>query len=554
MVTSALTRTDGPRVPGPVLLVVKDGWGVAPDDAANAIHLARQAGGPLHLDQFARQGLSTELTTHGTAVGLPDDKVQGNSEVGHNAMGAGRVIAQGATLVEQAFRTGGVFEGEVWGNLISQLRESRGALHLTGLLSDGNVHSHIDHLTAMVERAASEGLPEVYLHLLLDGRDVADGTSLEYLGQITALLERIETARPEYRYRVASGGGRMAVTMDRNESDWGIVERGWKSMVRGDAESFPSARAAVAELRGRGFTDQTLPAFVVGDGDQPTGLVKDGDGLVAFNFRGDRMLMLCRAFEDEAFDGFARPDRPDIFFAGMTLYDGDQKRPRRYLVPPPKIESTFAERLSLSGVRTFGVAETHKISHVGYFWNGNRSDPFKGQDIEHVPSTTDADSCHEDPAMAAAEVTERLIGLLTAREHGQPKYGFGIVNFANGDMVGHSGRIDPSVAAVRAVDEQIARLAPLVASLGGVILDASDHGNVEELFERVNGVPDRDRPKTSHTLNPVQLNVVMPPTMAGAIALTDVPDRGLNNLAATAAVLMGFEPPAEFSPSLVRWR
>jgi 2,3-bisphosphoglycerate-independent phosphoglycerate mutase len=534
-------------VPGPVVACVLDGVGIGAHDESDAVWLARKP----NLDWLARHALTTSLCAHGTAVGMPSDDDMGNSEVGHNAFGAGRIFDQGAKLVAEAIKDGRLFRGEVWQQLTGRARESRQPLHFIGLLSDGNVHSHIDHLFAMLRRCDEDEVRAVRVHVLLDGRDVPERSALGYVDALEELLETFRR-RGDRDYRIASGGGRMLVTMDRYQADWRIVERGWNTHVRGEARAFRRAREAIETLyrEDPSVNDQYLPPFVIADANGPVGPIRDGAAVVLFNFRGDRAIELTRAFEDEVFDGFARGPRPDVLFAGMMQYDGDLRLPKRFLVAPPEIERTLGEYLVHNDVHQLAISETQKFGHVTYFWNGNRSgmiDPTRELYVE-IPS--DTLPFEERPWMKAAEITDRLIAELeTGRFH------HARLNYANGDMVGHTGDRDASVIAVEAIDLQLGRLLPVIAKLGGALIVTADHGNCDDMFERGRdgavALDDagRPKPKTSHTLNRVPFYVFAP---GAQVALSQgVAKPGLANLAATVLQLLGYSAPEGYAPSLL---
>jgi 2,3-bisphosphoglycerate-independent phosphoglycerate mutase len=534
---------------GPLLLVIMDGIGEGRGDQGDAVALARTP----TLDRLRRVAPWRTLLAHGTAVGLPSDADMGNSEVGHNALGAGRVFDQGAKLVNRALEDGSLFRGEVWRRIAERCAGQGGALHLIGLLSDGNVHSHQDQLHALVEGADREGFPVVYLHVLLDGRDVPETSALEYLDRLEALLGPID-AREGRRYRIASGGGRMITTMDRYEADWSIVERGWKAHVHGEARHFPSARQAVETFRGEepGLSDQFLPPFVIAEEGKPVGAMADGDAVVFFNFRGDRALEISRAFEEgEEFAGFDRGRRPELLYAGMTLYDGDLGIPRTYLVAPPAIDRTLSEYLARNGVTQLALSETQKYGHVTYFWNGNRGGRFDETIETWLEIPSDRVPFEQRPWMKAAEITDATLEALASG--GQR---FLRINYANGDMVGHAGRLDPAVLAVETVDLCLARLVPAMERAGGTLVVTADHGNADQMYELgKRGRPKLDeggrpRPRTSHSLNPVPFLVHRPG--AAPLALReDLPEAGLANVAATLLELLGFVPPEDYRPSLL---
>lgn len=544
--TPMLQRRGPAKVDGPVVVVVMDGVGIGKHDEADAVHLARTP----CLDSLLAKHPHLALRAHGKAVGLPSDDDMGNSEVGHNALGAGRVFDQGAKLVARAIESGALFAGDAWRQAVARVRASGEPLHFIGLLSDGNVHSHIAHLEALLDGAARDGVARVRVHALLDGRDVPETSALEYVDRLEAKLRALSVDGRDYR--VASGGGRMKVTMDRYEAEWAMVERGWQVHVRGEGRTFASLREAIETLRREtpGIGDQNLPAFVIGDANGPVGPIRDGAAVILFNFRGDRAIELSRAFEDASFTAFDRGARPDVFFAGMMQYDGDLKLPAHFLVAPPEIDRTLAHGLSEAGLAQLAISETQKFGHVTYFWNGNRSQAFAGETWVEVPS--DTLPFEERPWMKAAEITDRLVAEL---ESG--RYAHARVNYANGDMVGHTGVREAAILAVEAVDLQLARLVRAMDRLGGALLVTADHGNADEMYERnkktgafetkSDGSP---KPKTSHTLNLVPF-VLYAPHRPELALRTDIEAPGLGNVAATVLDLLGFAAPADYLPSLL---
>ncbi|MFV8751849.1 2,3-bisphosphoglycerate-independent phosphoglycerate mutase [Nannocystaceae bacterium ST9] len=524
---------------GPLLFVVMDGVGIGAGDEGDAVARAYTP----TLDWLRSLPSSTSLRAHGRAVGMPSDADMGNSEVGHNAIGAGRVFEQGAALVEQAIAQGSLFRGETWRWLIAGVRESGEPLHFIGLLSDGNVHSHIDHLLAMLEQAAREGVARQRVHVLTDGRDVDGRSALRYLDRLEAKLAELRESGCDAS--IASGGGRMLVSMDRYGADWAMVERGWNLHVRGRGPGVPSARAAVEAHYASGtIDDQHLPGFVVvDDRGAPLGPIRDGASVVLFNFRGDRAIELSQAFELDEFEHFDRSPRPAVRFAGMMQYDGDLGLPRRFLVAPPVIRDTMGELLALAGRRQLAIAETHKFGHVTYFWNGNRSEPFEPALERYVEVGSDLDPLEQRPWMKCAEVTDRLL-----RELQQP-FDFVRLNYANGDMVGHTGDLRATILAVEAVDLCLGRLVAATRTLNGILLVTADHGNADQMFD---GSGEQRRVRTSHSLNPVPLAIYDPREPSGGPVLA-LPSRpaGLANLAATALNLLGFAAPDDYEPSLL---
>jgi 2,3-bisphosphoglycerate-independent phosphoglycerate mutase len=532
---------------GPVVLVVMDGIGRGAGDEADAVAIATTP----TLDRLWVPGARAELRAHGKAVGLPTEDDMGNSEVGHNALGAGKIYAQGAMLVARAIKSGAIFEGETW-NRIVERGVKGGAVHFLGLLSDGGVHSQLDHLEAMMGAAAKAGCKKIYVHALLDGRDVPPTSALEYIDRVETFLAGLRASGVDAR--IVSGGGRMKITMDRYEADWPMVERGWKTHVLADAKAFPSASQAVETLRGEkpGITDQDLPPFVV----SPAAPMQDGDAVVMFNFRGDRAIEISRAFDDDAFDTFDRVRRPDVFYAGMMEYDGDLHVPRHFLVTPPAIERPMGEILARAHVSQLAISETQKYGHVTYFWNGNRSGKFDDGTETYIEIPSDRVPFEQRPWMKAAEITDRLVGELRTGKHQ-----FARVNYANGDMVGHTGAFDATVLAVEAVDLELGRLAKAIEELQGILVVTADHGNADEMFQRdKNGRVMRDKSgqgiaKTSHTLNPVPFLIHDP--MRGdryEIDAERAKTAGIANVTATCIELLGFVPPDDLESSLLRIR
>ncbi len=529
---------------GPVLFCVMDGIGVGNGDEGDAVARAYTP----TLDWLRTLPSATTLRAHGTAVGMPSDADMGNSEVGHNAIGAGRVFEQGAKLVELAVNSGSLFQAEVWRWLVTGVQESGEALHFIGLLSDGNVHSNIDHLLAMLRQAAREGVGKARVHILTDGRDVPGRSALQYIDELEATLAELDSQG--FDYAIASGGGRMLVTMDRYEADWGMIERGWDLHVRGRGRKFASAREAVQTYYDEDpeVDDQRLPGFVIAGPDgEPLGPIRDGASVVLFNFRGDRALEITRAFEDNEFDKFDRSPRPRVRYAGMMQYDGDLGLPKRFLVAPPAIDRTMGELLASAGKRQLAIAETHKFGHVTYFWNGNRSEPFDPALERYIEVGSDLAPLEQRPWMKCAEVTDALLAAVSAGIDGQP---FDLVrlNYANGDMVGHTGNLRSTILSVEAVDLCLARLVAETRKLEGALIVTADHGNADQMFD---GAGERRTIRTSHSLNPVPLAIFDPREPGGGPALT-VPDHpGLSNLAATTLELLGFSPPDDYDPSLL---
>lgn len=534
-----------PGRPGPLLLVIADGVGIAPEGPSNAV---TEADAPT-LDALVASPLSTRLLAHGAAVGLPSDDDMGNSEVGHNALGAGRIFAQGAKLVNRALAEGTLFANPVWRTAIEHGRAH--TMHFIGLHSDGNVHASNDQLYQLLERAAEEGVRRARVHILLDGRDVPARSALDYIAQTEQVLRKIvehgRAAGHDTDFRIASGGGRMTITMDRYGADWAMVQRGYECHTHGVGRPFRSAAEAVETMYAEtDLGDQYLPAFVVvDDAGVPVGTMADGDAVVLYNFRGDRAIEISQAYEDPDFARFDRDavaPHPDVFFCGMLQYDGDALVPKHYLVDPPVIERTISEYLCAEGVRTFAISETQKYGHVTYFWNGNRSGYIDETLETYVEIPSDNVPFDTTPAMKVREITTRTIELLRSGQ-----YRFGRLNFPSGDMVGHTGHLHATIEAMEVIDECLAELLAVIDELGGILVFTADHGNADVMFTETDGVR---APKTSHTLNPVPF-VIHDSAYAGEYHLVPPPDAGLSNVASTLLDLLGFEPPADYRPSLI---
>ena len=529
--------------PGPLVLIIMDGVGIGKHDDSDGVFLAKTP----CLDELAKGKLYTQLKAHGTAVGMPSDEDMGNSEVGHNALGAGRVFDQGAKLAGRSIESGAIFEGEVWKALVERIKADNKVFHFIGLLSDGNVHSHIDQLLALVEQCAKEGVRRVCLHVLLDGRDVYEKSALEYIEKTEALLKKINASHKNYEYRIASGGGRMVTTMDRYNADWSIVERGWKAHVLGRARRFTSAKEAVETYYKEDpkITDQYLEAFVIEDDGSPVGTIEDGDSVVFFNFRGDRAIELSTAFEKKEFDKFDRVRMPDVLFAGMMEYDGDLHIPRNFLVSPPQIDGPVGAYMCANGISSFAISETQKYGHVTYFWNGNKSGYIDEKLETYLEIPSDRIRFEQAPKMKAAEITDKTIELLKSG-----RYKFGRLNFPNGDMVGHTGVPEAIIVSVEAVDAGVAKLLGVIRELNGIALILADHGNADEMFIVKNG---KKQVSTAHSLNPVPC-IIVDSGYQGEYEMANLPGQGLANVAATLLNLLGYEAPKDYAPSLIHFK
>ncbi len=526
-----------------------DGVGLSDSKFGNAVALAKTPS----LAKLRDSPLFTTLAAHGTAVGLPSDDDIGNSEVGHNALGAGRIFAQGAKLVQIAIKDGSLFKGKCWKDLMAFTKAKASTLHFLGLLSDGNVHAHEEHLYAMLRQAKADGQRRVRVHVLFDGRDVGEKSAELYVGHLEQVMAELRA--PSFDVEVASGGGRMHITMDRYNADWAMVKRGWDTHVLGLAQVFPSLAAALAEFRkDPKLTDQYLPQFVVAGADgKANGRIEDGDGVVFFNFRGDRAIEISRAFCDDEFGFFDRVRRPKVFYAGMMQYDGDLHIPPSFLVSPPVIDHTLSEYLIGLKARQFACSETQKFGHVTYFWNGNRSGYLDKSLEEYVEIPSDNDVTFDlRPEMKAKEIAAVAIDRMR-----RGSFDFGRINFANGDMVGHMGHLDAAIKAIECVDAQLTKLMAAADETGYTLIVTADHGNADEMFDgKEKDFPDwnkaggkQPRPKTAHTLAPVPFAVYG--KRARDFQLANVPKRTLANIANTALDLMGLPENPLYLPSLI---
>ena len=538
-------------VQGPVLTIVMDGVGLAPDTISNAVAGAYTP----TLDALMSKYPMVSLKAHGVAVGLPSDDDMGNSEVGHNALGAGQVFAQGAKLVSNSIESGKMFASATWQELIANVKANGSTLHFMGLSSDGNVHSHIDHLKAMIEHAKADGVATVRVHILLDGRDVGETSAPDYILPFEDFLASLNDSA--FDAKIASGGGRMTITMDRYEANWSMVEKGWNTHVLGNGRQFASAIEAYNTLRAEtGKIDQDIDPFVIAADGKPVGTIEDGDSVIFYNFRGDRAIEISKTFDtpEGEFDKFDRVRYPKVVYAGMLEYDGDLHIPSKYLVNPPEISNTMGEYLANTGVAQYAISETQKYGHVPYFWNGNKSGKFSEELETYVEIPSDVVPFEQRPWMKCAEITDELISALR-----EGKYTYYRVNFPNGDMVGHTGSLAATRCSMEALDLQLARILKVVDELGGVALITADHGNADEMYEmdKKTKQPKADKngnfkAKTSHTLNPVPCIIYDNTDAKNFYSVkADNGNFGLSNVAATMVNLMGYKAPEMWNESII---
>ncbi len=533
------------RRKGPVVLMIMDGVGFGKYADGDAFLKAYTP----ELDNLMKTCSFTELKAHGSAVGMPSDADMGNSEVGHNAIGCGRVFAQGAKLVENAIDSGNIYQGETWKEIIANCKNNNSTLHFLGLFSDGNVHSNINHLKAMLKEAKAEGIAKARIHILLDGRDVPATSALEYVDPFEEFLTSLDAD-----YKIASGGGRMVITMDRYNANWDMVRKGWKTHVLGEGPLYPSAHEAIVDLRAKNpdILDQDLPPFVIAEDGKALGPVEDGDSFIFFNFRGDRSQEITMAFDEgEEFDKFDRVMVPNVLYAGMMEYDADLHIPKKFLVSPPQIDRTMGEYLCACGEKQLAISETQKFGHVTYFFNGNKSGKFNDKLEDYVEIPSDVVPFEERPWMKSAEITDKIVEAIESGEYGMIR-----LNYPNGDMVGHTGVFQAVLVSMGALDIAVKRVREAVKKAGGVLIISADHGNSDDMFEhdKDGNIKHDDNgaicAKTSHSLNPVPC-IIYDPASKGEYKKKLKSGLGISSLAATCMELLGYEAPDFYDPSVL---
>ena len=542
---------------GPILLVILDGVGLRQDRYGNAVLQAHTE----FIDQLFEKYPWVSLEASGEAVGILKGQM-GNSEVGHNALGAGQIIKQGIAKIEDDFQTGAIWQSAAWRGAIANVKEYSSTLHFSGIFSDGGVHSSLSQLLKMLEQAQKEGIERVRIHLVLDGRDVPPQSADQYIKILEDKIQYLKTISDfPLDYRIASGGGRMVFIADRYESDWSIVKKGWDALVYGKADHyFIDAMQAITEMRAKepSLQDQYFPSFVIveqnsdhlPDPSQPVGLVKDGDSFIYYDFRADRALEITKAFTEQNFHGFDRGTENNrllnVYFAGMTEYDADQHIPAHCLVAPIKITNTLHEILSRNNISQLAIAETVKFGHITYYFNGNSYEPAKKEEFLEIKS--DTRPFDERPWMKAAEITDAVLEKISETDpNGKPKYQFVRINYAGGDMVGHFGELEPTIVAMEVIDLQLARLAKVVDRLGGMMIITADHGNAEEVYD-----PNTKQPKTSHTTNPVPCWLYDNTQNSSLYQINQIKYSGLSNVAPTIAKLFNiYDLPSSWRKPLV---
>jgi len=502
----------------PLMLIILDGWGIRKETEGNAVARANAPYFKDLLDKYPH----TQLGASGEDVGLPDGQM-GNSEVGHLNIGAGRIVYQEFTRISKAIREGDFFRNEALLAAIDNVKSRGSSLHLIGLLSDGGVHSHITHLYALLDLARRHGLGKVYVHALLDGRDVPPANAREYIDALENKFRELGVGA------IATVMGRY-YAMDRDRR-WDRVEKAYNAMVFGEGLKATLASGAVAKSYEKGETDEfVLPTVIIKETGEPVATIRDGDSVIFYNFRPDRAREITRAFVDDDFSGFKRKEGfPQVHYVCMTQYDKTIDAPVAF--KPQVLVNTLGEYLSRQGIKQLRIAETEKYAHVTFFFNGGVEPPNPGEERILIPSPKVA-TYDLKPEMSAYEVTEAVL-----KEIDSDKFEVIVLNFANPDMVGHTGVMEAAVKAVEAIDDCLSRIIERVKKKNGIVLVTADHGNVEQMTD-----PETGQPHTAHTLNPVPFIYVNDRDKDARLQ----PGR-LEDIAPTILELLGMEIPAEMT-------
>jgi 2,3-bisphosphoglycerate-independent phosphoglycerate mutase len=504
----------------PTVLVILDGWGLGQADKSNAINVAHKP----NYDYLLANYPSTTLKTSGEDVGLPEGQM-GNSEVGHLNIGSGRIVYQELTRINKAVREGTIKSNPVLLETMQYALEQQKALHLMGLLSDGGVHSHITHLEALVKMAKELGLEKVYIHAFLDGRDVPPRSALDYILPLEKKLEELQVGK------IATVSGRY-YAMDRDKR-WERTALAYKAMVDGEGIKATMARMAVEQSYDLRVNDEFVePTVIVDKAGNPVGTVEPGDAVVFYNFRADRARQITRAFVEEDFNGFVREKGYlKVRYVCMTQYDAEIPAPIAF--PPQNLEKTLGEVLSAAGRKQLRIAETEKYAHVTFFFNGGVEEANAGEDRILIPSPQVA-TYNLMPEMSAYQITETVVKKILEKE-----YDFILINYANPDMVGHTGFMDAAVKAIEVVDECLGQVYNAVKKVEGSLIITSDHGNAESMED------DEGKPQTAHSCNPVPI-ILIDDTLKTA-RLREC--GSLKDIAPTVLVLLGMDKPEEMTGS-----
>lgn len=527
----------------PLINIILDGFGIGKADESNAIFLASTP----FIDHLGTKYANTALFTHGKHAGLPGEKDLGGSEVGHLTMGAGTIISQGPTLITNAIKDGSFFQSPA---LIDALENAKsGALHLIGLLSDGNVHSHIDHFIAVIQEAARKGVQNCRIHALLDGRDVGVQSAEIYVEQLEAVFKEVLSAHPTWDYSFASGGGREVITMDRDKT-WAKVEKGWNTHVLGQSgHIFDSALEAIEHFRAQtpDLIDQDCPPFNIRNSKGEIAKICDGDSVLFMNFRADRAIELTLALTEADFSGFERVQRPDIYFASMMIYDEDNNVPQNRILGNAHVDNPFGKRILELGLDQFRLAETQKYAHVTFFFNGGYRNPLDpDKETYYLINSDKIDSFAAAPQMKALEIADQAVEFIKSG-----RYDFGLVNFANTDMVGHTGDMQATIKSAEVVDAAVMKICKAIEEVNGIAIITADHGNADEMIitGKKTGQPEVS---TKHSINPVPF-FIFDPGYQGEYKLKQLSDEtilDLSMIAATNFILLGQKVPEDLNESL----
>ncbi|MCL2335967.1 MAG: 2,3-bisphosphoglycerate-independent phosphoglycerate mutase [Firmicutes bacterium] len=534
---------------GPVVLVILDGFGLSDNLVGNAVKPAHKP----NLDQLMSRYPMLKIRASGTAVGLTADQA-GNSEVGHYIMGVGQIVKQALPIVDEAFATGKIFAGKTWRDAIRNVLEHQAKLHFIGCFSDGRVHADINHLFKMIARADREGVQTIRIHAILDGRDVSPRTEPKYINLTEAFLQSFNERGRDYH--IASGGGRQFTTMDRYWSDPKMLKRALSAHVYGMARPFHSALEALETFRREELEldDQWTPIFIIaGDDKQPIGKMAEHDTVINYNFRADRAIQFSElmTLPNDQFPYFDRGKLPKVYYAGMVEYDQTLHLPGNTLVEHVEVKGTLAELEVRNGRKRYVISETVKFGHVTFYFNGNKDDKFNERLEEYVEVPNKTGEPWQFPWMRSDDITDKVIEQIKAGDFQSI-----LINYPNGDMVGHESHMDASIIAVEALDLALGRLMTAIDEAGGVLVVTADHGNIEEEYY----LDEKGQPiikdgqilrKTSHTTNPVPFIIYDNTDNRDKYVMKTGDHFGLSNIAATMALLDGLEPLAKWDEPLI---
>lgn len=515
--------------PKPVVLAILDGWGIAPHSSGNAIFRAKTP----YYDEFLKAYFTTTIQAAGEAVGLKWGEV-GNSEVGHLNIGAGKVIFQPQPRIDKAIIEGGFFDNEVFLKLITAIKQNNKALHILGLVSDTGVHSTIEHLYALLELAKQQGVEKVFVHAILDGRDAPYSSGLRYIERLVAKINEIGVGT------IASISGRFW-TMDRN-NNWDRTEKAYRAIADGVADQFftDPVTAVRASYQNNIFDEQFTPSVAIGPDKKPVGEVESGDGIIFFNFRADRARQITRAFVEKPFEHFDTNRLDAIQMVTLTEYQSGL--PVEVAFPTAHVEYPLARVISDAGLTQLHVAETEKYAHVTYFLNGGREEPFPGEARALVPSPP-VTSYEEKPEMSALEIREKVVQAVESKQ-----FDFIVINFANADMVGHTGNMEATRQAVEIIDLCLGTISKSVLEKDGVLLITADHGNAERMMDQNTGDIDKEHTSLSVPLVIIGSKFKRSQPLSELPDLSNAPAGGLlSDIAPTVLSILQLEQPSDMT-------